>query len=92
MVYGAEGCSREADGWIDDDLAFVHPWGLQLAEISIPLQLWLGQHDRMVPPGQGHWLAEQLPAADRHFCPDDRHLSLLVSRISEIQGCLLEHF
>ncbi|HVC22783.1 MAG TPA: alpha/beta hydrolase [Candidatus Dormibacteraeota bacterium] len=87
-----EAVSEGADGWIDDDLAFVSPWGFELAEVSVPLQLWQGQHDLMVPSLHGHWLAAKLPEADWHYLPDAGHLTLLVDQVPLIHAWLLEHF
>ncbi|MGC2191354.1 MAG: alpha/beta fold hydrolase [Candidatus Dormiibacterota bacterium] len=88
----AEGLSHGPDGWIDDDLAFVQPWGFELSEIRVPLQLWQGQHDLMVPAGHGRWLAAQLPEAEWHFLPDSGHLSLLVEQVPLLHQWLLAHF
>ncbi|MGC1183729.1 MAG: alpha/beta hydrolase [Candidatus Dormiibacterota bacterium] len=88
----AEAVSAGADGWIDDDLAFVKPWGFDLADIAVPLQLWQGRHDLMVPSQHGHWLAAKLPEADWHYLPDAGHLTLLVDQVPLIHAWLLEHF
>jgi pimeloyl-ACP methyl ester carboxylesterase len=87
-----EACSHGPDGWLDDDLAFVRPWGFELSEIRVPLQLWQGQHDLMVPLGHGEWLAQHLPAAEWHYLPDDGHLTPLLGRVPEIHGWLRDHF
>ncbi|MGA7173670.1 MAG: alpha/beta fold hydrolase [Candidatus Dormiibacterota bacterium] len=87
-----EAFEHGADGWIDDDLAFVDPWGFELSEIRVPLQLWQGQHDLMVPRGHGEWLAAHLPKAEWHYLPDSGHLTLLVDQVPLIHQWLLEHF
>jgi pimeloyl-ACP methyl ester carboxylesterase len=88
----AEAVCAGADGWIDDDLAFVRPWGFELAGIRVPLQLWQGQHDLMVPLAHGQWLAAKLPQAEWHYLPDAGHLSLLVEQVPAVHAWLLEHF
>ncbi|HUY10481.1 MAG TPA: alpha/beta fold hydrolase [Candidatus Dormibacteraeota bacterium] len=87
-----EAFSHGADGWIDDDLAFVEPWGFELSEIRVPLQLWQGQHDLMVPLGHGEWLAAHLPRAEWYYLPDSGHLTLLVDQVPQIHQWLLERF
>ena len=65
-----------ADGWLDDDLAFASPWGFGLEEISVPVMIWQGSADLMVPFSHGQWLASQLPAASAHLQQGEGHLSV----------------
>lgn len=64
------------DGWLDDDLAFVNPWGFALEEVTIPTAIWQGSLDLMVPFAHGVWLAEQLPHASVHLVEGEGHLSI----------------
>ena len=75
-------------GWRDDDLAFVKPWGFELAEIRVPTLLWQGVQDLMVPVAHGRWLAERIPGVEAHISDEDGHLSIAVSRLGEIYDWL----
>lgn len=78
-------------GWRDDDLAFTRPWGFELAEISVPVLLWQGEQDLMVPPAHARWLAPRLPGADVRLEPGDGHLSVWEHRLGEILEWLRAH-
>jgi pimeloyl-ACP methyl ester carboxylesterase len=77
-------------GWFDDDLAFVRPWGFELSSIGVPVSVWQGQQDLMVPFAHGQWLIEHVPTARSRLRPEHGHLSLAVGSIGEIFDDLLE--
>lgn len=58
-----ESCRNGVFGWADDDLCIVRPWGFDPASITVPLQIWYGTADVLVPPAHGKWLADYIPAA-----------------------------
>jgi pimeloyl-ACP methyl ester carboxylesterase len=64
-------------GLIDDDLAYVAPWGADPARITAPTLLLHGGRDRVVPPSHGEWLARRCPSAELWLYPDDGHISVL---------------
>ena len=76
-------------GWFDDDLAFTRPWGLDLDSISVPVVVWQGGQDRMVPFAHGQWLAAHLPTAKARLLTAEGHLSIAVDRFGEVIGELV---
>jgi pimeloyl-ACP methyl ester carboxylesterase len=65
------------DGLIDDDVAFVAPWGFDVMQIDAPVLLVQGGQDRIVPPAHAHWLTRHCRRAELWFRPHDGHISIL---------------
>ena len=51
-------------GWVDDDLAFLRPWGFAVTEIRVPVTIRYGSQDVFVPAAHGAWLAGHVPGAE----------------------------
>ncbi|TMR92272.1 alpha/beta hydrolase [Nonomuraea basaltis] len=66
-------------GLIDDDLAYVAPWGCDPAQVTAPVLLMHGGRDRVVPSPHGEWLARHCPRAELRLSSDDGHISVLRS-------------
>ncbi len=86
------GTADGLDGWIDDDLAFVRPWGFDPADIRVPVQIWQGRQDRMVPYAHGEWLVRRLLRVDMRMSPDDGHITLMERRVPDIHAFLAARF
>jgi pimeloyl-ACP methyl ester carboxylesterase len=65
------------DGWIDDCIALVQPWGFDLTSIAVPVSVRYGLDDVLCPSGHGEYLTRVVPNSHRallsggHLLDDD---------------------
>ena len=85
------GLAPGVDGWLDDDLAFVRPWGLELETITAPVLVRQGGLDLMVPLTHMLWLTRHLPHATESLDPNHGHLSLMLD-VGRVHAWLLQHW
>lgn len=69
--------SHGVDGWIDDDFAFLGEWGFDPTEVRVPVTIWQGGKDNIIPVAHAEWLAENVPGARLELRPGEGHVSLL---------------
>jgi pimeloyl-ACP methyl ester carboxylesterase len=86
------GVEDSLDGWFDDDVAFVSPWGFDLASMSVPVLHWQGGQDKMVPFGHGVWLSEHIAGVESRLDDEEGHLTLLARRVPEVHQWLVNRF
>jgi pimeloyl-ACP methyl ester carboxylesterase len=67
-----------------DAILYSRPWGFPVKAIKIPVHLWHGEKDRIVPPQMARYLAQTIPACRATFYPDEGHFSIFLNRIKEI--------
>lgn len=86
-----EGLRISVDGWVDDDLAFIKPWGFELDEIKVPILVYQGSEDKMVPYAHGQWLAKHLPQEkmQKHLIEEEGHLSIFIGKVDDIMEELM---
>jgi pimeloyl-ACP methyl ester carboxylesterase len=70
----------------DDGMQIVAPWGFDVDSITVPVAVWQGRHDAMVPFSHGEWLAANVAGAKAHLFDDEGHLSLF----SQMDAILLD--
>ena len=63
-------------GWLHDDLAMCRPWGFKVGDIAVPVSIWQGTEDMMVPFAHAQWLAAHVPNAWVHLEEGEGHVSL----------------
>jgi len=71
-----------------DVVLYGRDWGFRLQDIRIPVRLWHGEQDVVVPPAMGHRLADEIPACRAVFTPDDGHFSIIVNHLPEVLEAL----
>ena len=82
--HGRTGSRPGVGGWRDDDQAFLRAWGFDVAADHVPVGVWFGDQDLMVPARHGEWLARERARARRcRRFPDDGHLSFVVGRLGD---------
>ena len=70
-------------GWFDDDRS-AGSWGFDLGAIEVPVTIWQGGEDRMVPFAHGKWLADHVSGAKPRLLPAEGHLSLLIGAYGDV--------
>ena len=53
---------------------FSYPWGFEVEDIKIPVYLWHGEADAIVPVSLGRYLADHIPYCEARFIPKAGHL------------------
>jgi pimeloyl-ACP methyl ester carboxylesterase len=71
------GLAPGVGGWRDDDQAFLHDWGFDVGAITVPVGIWFGDQDLMVPAPHGEWLGAHVRGASVLRRRDDGHISIV---------------
>ena len=71
----SEALEPGVEGWVDDDYAFLAPWGFDPGAVARPGLVWQGEEDLMVPPSHGHWLLRHVAGAEGEVLPGEGHLT-----------------
>ncbi len=85
-----DGLAPGAQGWWDDGIAHISPWGFQLTDIAVPVLLLPGRQDMFVPFAHGQWLAAHVPGVEARLLEGDGHLTLLANQVGEVHAWLAE--
>lgn len=60
------------------------PWDFRLQDVPIPVRIWQGLADNIVPAAIAQHLAAVLPNSECHYLPDEGHLSLIVRHLDAV--------
>ena len=91
LLVAAGPAARQQHGnaaFVRDLQLYASDWGFDLGTVDVPVGLWYGRADRIVPVAMGRYLMEALPTAEAHFYPEFGHLSAIVGNESTIIGWL----
>lgn len=87
-----EGLRPGIEGIRDDSISTILPWGFDITQIRVPVQVWHGGQDLFVPVSHGQWLSARIPHAESHIEPDQGHVTVFLTRVPQAQSWLLSKF
>jgi len=82
---------RHMQAFLLDALLFGRPWGFALGDIHVPVHLWYGDADVIVPAAHGEHIARCIPGAVLRMRPGQGHLGGLGAS-EEIFAAILGHW
>ncbi|RDW63709.1 hypothetical protein BP6252_11254 [Coleophoma cylindrospora] len=87
-----EGLKISANGWVDDTMSSLKPWGFELSEIKVPVIVYQGSEDKMVPYAHGEWLVNHLPQEklSKHLMQGQGHVSIFIGQEDTMLDELLD--
>lgn len=62
----------------------MQPWGFQLQDISMEIQIWHGEMDQNAPVAMAQYMENALPKSQATYYPEEGHVSLLHHHAQEI--------
>jgi hypothetical protein len=68
------GALRGAEGWVDDTVATLLPWGFSPADVRCRATVWYGAKDQFAARRDSDYLARLIPGARLVIEPDDGHM------------------
>jgi pimeloyl-ACP methyl ester carboxylesterase len=85
-----ESTRKGRSGALADLHLYTRPWGLNLEKIVIPVRLWHGEKDAIVPVAMGKALAAAIPTCRARFYPEAGHFSLIIDHLDKVLAELAE--
>ena len=79
------------DGYIDDSLVYCKDWGFNPRDIELPVTIWQGDLDLMVPFEHGQWLIKHIPNAISQLKIGEGHISLVAKYKQEMIDGLIKN-
>jgi pimeloyl-ACP methyl ester carboxylesterase len=85
------GARRHMQAFLLDAILFGRPWGFSLRGIEVPVHMWYGDADVIVPLAHGEHMAKRIPHAVLRIRPGEGHLGGLGAS-DEIFEAILDHW
>lgn len=74
MIANANEMYRQGTGGIyDEALCLARPWGFPIDGVSVPVRIWHGSRDKVVPVGMGRYIERIVPGAVATFYRQEGH-------------------
>lgn len=74
------------EGALGDLRLYVTNWGFRLNDIRVPVDLWHGKMDHVVPITMGRWMAASIPGCHAEFSTEHGHFSLIIEGMQDVLG------
>jgi len=87
MALFTQAFTHGARGVVADYVAIAQPWGVDVETIRVPMTIFHGDADSMVPLRHGEELAARVPGAQLKLWPGDGHLGT-VAHVDEVLDAL----
>jgi pimeloyl-ACP methyl ester carboxylesterase len=84
------GARTHMQALILDVALFGREWGFALEEIEVPVHMWYGDADNIVPLAHGEFMAKRIPRATLRVRPDEGHLGGLAAADEVFEAILAE--
>ena len=84
MASTAEALREGGTGAAWELTLIARPWDFRLEDVRMPVTLWQGLVDQILPAAMARRLAAALPSCNPRYLPGEGHLSLVVRHIGEV--------
>ena len=74
----------DAMGYVEDDRAWLKPWGFKTEDINVDVDIWLGKNDVFIPAPHAEWLSRHTKHSTLHLLDDQDHISIWVENKEQI--------
>ncbi len=89
MIANASEMYRQGTGGVyDEALCLARPFGFPIGGVTVPVRIWHGAQDKVVPVGMGKYLARNISDAVATFFRNEGH-HFVYERWREILGVLI---